>query len=243
MRSVSELLVKNLSYEERKAIYDYSQFSSDIEKREFYGLLRIIEQLTRVNLTSSGCDFNSINILGLENCCNYFKVLCEQFSKFKVLENSNCIIRPVEFDIIIENIKANNKKRVLSVNLYDDSKNIEKIVSDNFEKLKSKMNKDLDDWYMYKLAILATFAHAYYELRDLLEGKSYFDAEFLTEYRELPKEYAELSFQLLYRASRLRGETISDTRENLLEILNKGMDVLERTPIKINNFKNIESKK
>ena len=37
--------------------------------------------------------------------------------------------------------------------------------------------------------IFSTFADMYYAIRDLIEGKSYFDGLFMTEYRELPDEY------------------------------------------------------
>lgn len=37
--------------------------------------------------------------------------------------------------------------------------------------------------------MFSTFADMYYAIRDLIEGKSYFDGLFMTEYRELPDEY------------------------------------------------------
>lgn len=227
MEKINELMVKRLAYEERIALHRLAlknEFSSD----EFPGVIQLTEELSEVYLTSKGFDSKSMSVLGIDNCCNFFRSLCEQYSDLVTnIEDGDYIAGQKRMDIVVGGYPK-VKPRIINVGLYDSAKLVDDKVEKNCIEFINGPMKGQDIKQVNTYAMFSTFADMYYAIRDLIEGKSYFDGLFMTEYRELPDEYEKQSQQLIadfMKKSNVSSEIVA--KEQLLATLYEGVSELK----------------
>lgn len=228
MERINKNLVSMLAYEERLGIYRIAQ-NGDIEPNEVFGALLKTAQLSNVVALSDSFDFTSISALGLENCCNFFKALCDQYVTLKDDSfGGEYSSSQQRFAVDIGSKYSSFKTRTIDIGLYDAAQKIDEVVKRNFALLKNGSMSGNSDETVYRYAQFATFADTYYNLRDCIEGKSYYDSSFMRSYRELPKEYEKASHNLLLEAAVEKDFSVSDTKQRMLKILDSGIDTLQR---------------
>lgn len=232
MKKINETLSKQLAYEERLCLYRLAQkkeFSAD----EVFGVLQMVEDLTKVNLTSKGFDAKTVSALGIDNCCNFFKVLCQQYSDLITMgEDGEYIAHQKRMDVAIGTQIQRVAPRIIDIGLYDSAKKVDDAISENFIELMNGSMKGNEDTMVYQYAMFNTFAEMYYSIRDLIEGKTYYDGQFMTEHRELPSEYEQQS-QSLLNAFMVRSKvaSIDVAKSQLLTALNEGIELLKNIPL------------
>ncbi len=231
MKRINEDLVRNLAYEERLVLYRIAQ-NHDIEEGETFGVLHMVEDLTKVNLTAHDFDFEAIAALGIDNCCSYFKALCEQYLEFKTNgEDGEFLAHQKRFNVVMGDEFRQVKTRIVDIGLYSCAKVIDDTIDDNYDELihGSMSGNDVD--IVRRYALVSAFADMYYAIRDYIEGKSYYDGQFMTEYRELGDDYLRYSHGLL--DAYMRREKISSKEEAknaLMVLLNEGVIALGKIP-------------
>lgn len=247
MKKVNKILMRKIAYEERLGIYRLAQ-NEKIENEEIPDLLKKVEELTEVNLSSAGFDAQSIRVVGIDNCCNYFKSLCQQYYDLVVnSKNGEFITNQERMDITIGLPSHQSKPKTIDIGLYDSSKIMDGAITENYIDLVNETMHLNSDMQNYKYALFSTFANIYYSIRDFIEGKTYYDGQFMTEYRELPSEYNNLSQELI---SSFMEKTKIDSPEvaktQLLSTLNDGINILTNIPfvksVELANEKNLEKK-
>lgn len=233
MKKINEFLVQRLAYEKRLCIYILAQ-KKEISQDEIESYMYDIEHLTKINLSAKDFTFETISQLGLNNCCTFFKALCEQYSLLANPDNefSSDVARQHRCDIEISS-KFGKKGRKMDIGLYDCASLVDKIIDSNYNELKDGCMKGNPDDSIYRYAQISTFASMYYRLRDVIEGKSYYDGLFMTEYRELPIEYEAKSNGIISSYARCENISNEEAKTMLLDTLNQGMKLLFQTPIKV----------
>lgn len=242
MKKVNKALMRKLAYEERLGLYCLAQ-NKEINNEEIFGSLQMVEDLTKLNLTSNGFDAQSMSVVGIDTCCNYFKTLCEQYRDLIVNgEDGKYIAHQRRMDIVIGSTPQQVKPRIVDIGLYDAAKIIDDAISDNYIELIEGSMKGNDDKRVYQYAMFNTFAGMYYQIRDLIEGKSYYDGQFMTENRELPEEYERQSQGLISSFMERAKVTSSEVAKNqLLNALNEGISSLKNIPLE-NSLDNVNQK-
>lgn len=237
MEKINESMVKKLAYEQRLCLYRLADSGSyrlqdDLSLEEIPGALHMVEELTEINLNSKNFDFKSVSVLGIDNCCNFFKVLCQQYSD--LIKNSlkgedgDYIASQKRMDMVIGSAAQGVKPRIIDIGLYDAAKIVDDIEEKNCLELFHGSMKGQDLQQVNTYAMYSTFADMYYAIRDLIEGKTYYDGQFMNEYRELPEEYEKQSQGLIdayMQRSKVSSKDIA--KEQLLATLNEGMSELK----------------
>lgn len=233
MKKINEYLIKRLSYEMRLAVYRLVE-KKEIKENEFFGALQLVEEFTKINLVSNGFDAQSMSVVGIDTCCNYFKALCQQYCDLKSNDNyGEYIAHQKRFDVVIGSKIQSIKPRIIDIGLYDSAKVMDEIVSNNFAELINGSMKGNNSEQVYQYAMYNTFADMYYSIRDLIEGKSYYDGQFMTTYRELPFEYENESQRLINSFKERAIIQSPETAKNqLINTLNEGIKILAKVPIK-----------
>lgn len=230
MERINEAMVKKLAYEERLCLYRLAQ-KNELSSEEIPGVLHMVEALTEINLNSKNFDFKSMSVLGIDNCCNFFKILCQQYSD--LITNSikdadaDTIANQKRMEIVIGSSYQGVKPRIIDIGLYDAAKIVDGIEEKNCVELFNGSMKGQDLQQVNTYAMFSTFADMYYAIRDLIEGKTYYDGQFMTEYRELPVEYEKESQGLIdafMQRSKVSSKDIA--KEQLLTTLNEGVSEL-----------------
>ena len=193
----------------------------------------MVEDLTEINLKSKGFDAKSISTLGIDNCCNFFKTLCQQYSDLITMgEDGDFIANQKRMDVAIGTQNQGVKSRIIDIGLYDSAKKVDSVISENFIELMNGSMKGNKDTMVYQYAMFNTFAEMYYSIRDLIEGKTYYDGQFMTENRELPSEYEQQSQNLLNAfTNRAKVPSIDVAKSQLLNALNEGIESLKNIPL------------
>lgn len=239
MEKINETMVKKLAYEERLSLYRLAQ-KNEFSPEELPGVLQMVEELTEINLNSKDFDYKSMSILGIDNCCNFFKVLCQQYSELMINsvmdnEDSDYIANQKRMDIAIGSSFQGVKPRIVDIGLYDAAKIVDHIEAKNCLELFHGSMKMQDLQQVNTYAMFYTFADMYYAIRDMIEGKSYYDGQFMTEYRELSSEYEKESRVLMDNFMQRAKVFSRDTAKNqLLATLNEGIVELKNMLNNIN---------
>lgn len=238
MKKINESMVKKLAYEERLCLYRLAQ-KNELSSEEIPGVLYMVEKLTEINLNSKNFDFKSMSILGIDNCCNFFKVLCQQYSD--LITNSikdtdaDVIANQKRMDIVIGSLYQGVKPRIIDIGLYNAAKIVDDIEEKNFLKLFHGSMKGQDTQQVNTYAMFSTFADMYYSIRDLIEGKTYYDGRFMTENRELPVEYEKESQELIdsfMQRAKISSKEVA--KNQLLTTLNEGISELKNMVNSVN---------
>lgn len=233
MKRIVEDLVKKLAYEERQCIYGLAR-KGEISQNEIENYMYVVESLTRINMTGFNFNFETVNQLGIDNCCAFFKAICEQYSKFANPNNEFAEYEAhqerCEIEVPGSNAKAPKK---MSIGLYDCASIIDKAIDENYNELKNGCMYGNSDETVYRYAQVNTFADVYYRIRDLIEGKSYFDGKFTSEYRELPTGFVSESDTLISSYAHRKNISKEDAKKELLQTLADGFTALSKTPIKV----------
>jgi len=218
MEKINESMVKKLAYEQRLCLY---RLADELSPEEIPGVLHMVEGLTEINLNSKNFDFKSVSVLGIDNCCNFFKVLCQQYSDLITKGEDAYYIR---MDMLIGSSAQGVKPRIIDIGLYDAAKIVDDIEEKNCLELFHGSMKGQDLQQVNTIAMFNTFSDMYYAIRDLIEGKTYYDGQFMTEYRELPVEYEKESQALIdafMQKSKVSSKDVA--KEQLLKALNGGI--------------------
>ena len=72
--NINEEMVKRLAYEERLAIYRLAS-KKEIPLDQVEMNMYMVEALTKLELEGKDFTFETVSILGIENCCRFFKAL------------------------------------------------------------------------------------------------------------------------------------------------------------------------
>ena len=232
MKKVNESLMRKLAYEERLSLYRLAQ-KNEIGNEEIFGSLQMVEDLTKLNLTSTGFNVESMSVVGIDTCCNYFKTLCEQYRDLIVNgEDGEYIAHQRRMNIVVGSTPQQVKPRIIDIGLYDAAKIIDNAIADNYIELIEGSMKGNDDKMVYQYAMFNTFAGMYYSIRDFVEGKSYYDGQFMTENRELPEEYERQSQGLISSfMERAKVTSPEVAKSQLLNALNEGISSLKNIPL------------
>ena len=118
----------------------------------------------------------------------------------------------------------------MNIGLHDASHVVDRMITSNYKELREGSMQGNPDDVIYTYAFYNTFANAYYHLRDLIEGKPYYDGEFMTEYRRL-EGYEEDSANILAQVAMQRGVPVATAKKYLLGLLNSGIESLVQTPV------------
>ena len=230
MNSISENMVRRLAYEERLCLYRL--FSDKKNKLNFNSddlkvIMHKVANFTEINVKGKNFNINNIYELGLENCIDFFSALCEQYKILKDSKDEFSDYRAHGKRIgVVINSLGPAKLINSDIGLYNSAKVIDGIVQDNFRKLRDDNLSNNTDDHLMKLAVMTTFASMYYQLRDVIEGKSYYDGKFLNEYRELPVEYEKSSLELLEYIAKTKSKSVFDVKKEMLGKLDQGINDL-----------------
>lgn len=247
MKNINETLMRKLAYEIRLGIYSLAK-NKDIGIEEILGSLQMVEDLTKINLTSNGFDARSMVVVGIDTCCNYFKSLCQQYHDLIVNgEDGEFIAHQKRMNIVVGSIPQQVKPRIIDIGLYDSAKIADDSIIENFIELINGSMKGNSDKQVYQYAMFNIFAGMYYSIRDFIEGKSYYDGQFMNEYRELPNEYESQSQKLISSfIERAKIDSSEIAKTQLLNTLNEGISALTNIPFEksdeLTNEKDIAKK-
>lgn len=233
MEKIEKKLAKMLAYEERLSIYCLIK-NKEIQEEDIENYMYMIEFLTKLNLTTEGFDYETISLLGIDNCCNFFEALCRQYSMHVNPDDefASYVAYDEKFDVRIPGVFCGGISKRASVGLYDAASFIDKTIDTNYEVLKNDVfSNNLDD-IVYKYARAWTFSHMYLHIRDFIEGETYFDTDLMQSYRILSLEHKKQSDDLIGDFARVEGISIVDAKKKLLDTLNNGVALLVNAPIK-----------
>lgn len=228
MKSITESMVKRLAYEERLCLYRLVSGKNknlDFNSKKLDKILFKVADLTEITVNDKNFNFENIWNLGLENCCNYFLALCEQYKMFKdsseEFSDYNANQRRVYVVIALDSYDKNEVKS--DIGLYEAAEKIDEVVQYNFDVLQKESLSNNFASNIMILAIMSTFFDMYYQLRDIIEGKSYYDGRFMNEYRELPLNYENSSDELLSAIAKSKEMSVKDVKEYLINKLDRGI--------------------
>ena len=170
-------MVKRLAYEERLCLYRLVSGKNknlDFNSKKLDKILFKVADLTEITVNDKNFNFENIWNLGLENCCNYFLALCEQYKMFKdsseEFSDYNANQRRVYVVIALDSYDKNEVKS--DIGLYEAAEKIDEVVQYNFDVLQKESLSNNFASNIMILAIMSTFFDMYYQLRDIIEGKS-----------------------------------------------------------------------
>lgn len=233
MKKITEDLVKKLAYEERLCIYALAR-KGEISSREIENYMYAVENLTKINMNGINFDFETVNQLGINNCCTFFKAICEQYSKFASPDNEFARYEASQVRCEVEVPGSNTTvPQKMSIGLHDCASLVDKAIDENYNELKTGCMYGNPDESIYRYAQVGTIADVYYRIRDLIEGKSYYDGKFMTEYRELSPVFASQSDTLIVNYARRKNISKEEAKQELRQTLDDGFAALSKTPIKV----------
>ena len=233
MKKITEDLVKKLAYEERLCIYTLAR-KGEISPNEIENYMYAVENLTKINLSGINFDFETVNQLGIDNCCAFFKALCEQYSKLASPDNEFARYEASQVRCEVEVPGSNNAvPQKMSIGLHDCASMVDKAIDENYNELKVGCMYGNSDESIYRYAQVGTIADVYYRIRDLIEGKNYFDGKFMSEYRELGPVFASQSDTLIANYARRKNISKEEAKQELRQTLDDGFAALSKTPIKV----------
>lgn len=116
---IEKLLVKNYIRQAKRGILDLARCNR-IRQKDVVGAIILNNRLNEKFYTSDSFDYDTIEILGIENCCNYFKACCEQLDTYKRGYEYLSYGKDVKLDIYFDEYHYDAKK--VKIELADTSK-------------------------------------------------------------------------------------------------------------------------
>ena len=123
---IEKLLVKNYIRQAKRGILELARCNR-IRQKDVVGAIILNNRLNEKFYTAEYFDNDTIEILGIENCCNYFKACCEQLDTYKQGYEYLSFGKDVPFSIYFDEYHYDPRK--IKIELIDTSK----IISDYAE--------------------------------------------------------------------------------------------------------------
>ena len=191
MAKIDELFIKEVVNQEKKSIYS-DAILDNINNNEFKRVLIRLEKLSEMYYTKKKFDDELIVELGIINCSNAFKQITKKYVEYK------------------------------KDNVYDlNSVKIDKIINNNYQKLRKTTFKNNSENMIYNIAVIKTFSNIYFQIKDLNKGKDYKDKNFIETKRKISKKQSFNSN--LVKAKEL-GSNVDLSINDIENIVNNNLD-------------------
>ena len=228
MKKIQPYLTRVLAQEMETG---YLAEAVNIPNDELAESIEKICQIKDIQYSGERFDLSTVMVLGIDNCCSFFKTVCQEYGNYKGIKTKGK-------DKLTLNIVG--RDHISDISYYNIPKKIDEMVEANFNILKKRDKGNNPDYDLYEKVVINTFASFYYGIRDVLEGKSYYD-QYNTS-RELPDYYIYSQDDLDIIANQ-KGVPRDLLKEDLLEQLDSGIDVIAKVIYKNDFGKSVKVKK
>ena len=120
-KKIEEILVKNYIRGLKRNIVQLARYNR-IRQKDVLGAILLNNRLTEKYYLAEEFDSETIELLGIKNCCRYFKSCCEQLYMYKNGEEAKSYEKTSKVDIYFDEYKYD--KKVVDIDLLDTAKTI-----------------------------------------------------------------------------------------------------------------------
>lgn len=236
-KEINEYLVRRLAGEQHLKLDTVKREEAEKGNITFVlGSSSISEQLYLVMKTGKGFNYETINALGLDNCCKYIEAVFDQYIEYYKKKKSGNIYEARSAERITGSfdgfIGAYYKDEALkqSIPIPGIAPELDEKTNELYKEVK-KSGKIWSDSNLSikRVCLLEGLTSAYNHIMDYVEGVSYYDHFTKSYHRMLSPDFKIASDKLLGVVAQRYGISIDEAREKMRNILNSNLKKLVDT--------------